>query len=132
MRYGDVLGPAMVTAIRELVRDTVREELQEFVRTQAQKKPEEPHRPPPSPPPKPVSTNPKRLLGIGEVEERLGVSRATVWRWYRAGRFPTPVYVGTRRAWRLETLEAWEAAEVSRPVGPDGRLGNLTRAKRRR
>ncbi len=45
-----------------------------------------------------------------EVGERYGVSRLSVWRWVRDGRFPPPVKVGSRATrWRLADLEAFEA-----------------------
>lgn len=60
-------------------------------------------------------------LGIAEIEARLCVNRSTIWRWYRVGRFPEPEYVSDRRTWRLDVIEAWEAAQIARPA--EARLG---------
>jgi predicted DNA-binding transcriptional regulator AlpA len=65
--------------------------------------------------PEPRSTGPRRL-GIAELEARLGVNRATVYRWYRAGTFPKPHYIGSRRAWWLHEVSAWEVDQVARPI----------------
>jgi predicted DNA-binding transcriptional regulator AlpA len=124
---GDILGPVLASALRELVREAVREELREVVRVQAREAVQE-ARPVSPPPARPVSTNPKRLLGIGELTERLGKDSRTVGRWCRAGRFPAPVYVGTRRAWRLEAVEAWEVEQFSRVPDLDRRRANLRNA----
>lgn len=44
-----------------------------------------------------------------DLAERYSVSRATIWRWVREGRFPAPVTIspGTTR-WSLEAIEAHE------------------------
>jgi len=34
------------------------------------------------------------LLTEGDVCARLGISRVSLWRWIRAGRFPAPIYPG--------------------------------------
>ncbi len=60
-------------------------------------------------------------LGVADLEARLGVDRSTVWRWYRAGKFPEPEYVSDRRTWRLDVVERWEAAQLARP--PEARRG---------
>jgi len=55
-------------------------------------------------------------LGIRDLEARLGADRSTIWRWYRAGKFPEPHYIGDRRVWLLSDVEAWEAAQITRKV----------------
>lgn len=53
-----------------------------------------------------------KYLSDKSIAERYGVSRATVWRWVREGRFPAPLKIGqgcTR--WKLSDLEAWEAKQ---------------------
>jgi predicted DNA-binding transcriptional regulator AlpA len=65
-------------------------------------------------------------LGIAELEQRLGVHRATIWRWCRDGKFPQPHFVGERRRWFLSEVEAFEQVSAARTA--DERLGakNLT------
>lgn len=63
-----------------------------------------------------------RRIGISALEERLATERSTIWRWYRAGRFPAPHYLGTRRCWWVHEVEAWEAERMAahstvKPVG---------------
>ncbi len=42
-----------------------------------------------------------------ELAEKLGVSRATVWLWAKAGRLPKPVKLGPRvTVWREEDVMA--------------------------
>lgn len=60
-------------------------------------------------------------LGIADLERRLGVDRSTIWRWYRSGKLPAPEYVMDARTWRLDVIEAWEQAQLSRP--PEARRG---------
>ncbi len=55
-------------------------------------------------------------LGIADVEHRLSVDRSTIWRWYRAGKFPAPHYIGDRRCWSLQEIEQWEAEQIARPA----------------
>ncbi len=55
-------------------------------------------------------------LGIAEIEARLGRDKATIWRWYTAGKFPAPHYIGERRAWFLHEIEAWEREQMARPA----------------
>ena len=61
-----------------------------------------------------------RRIGIADLEDRLAINRTTIWRWYSAGTFPMPHYIGTRRCWWLHDLEAWEAAQAGQraPVRP--------------
>lgn len=53
--------------------------------------------------------NTKTLLSDKRLAERLDVSRATVWRWAKAGLVPKPVKLspGCTR-WRLADIAAWE------------------------
>jgi prophage regulatory protein len=48
-------------------------------------------------------------LTVQQVAARLGISKATIWRWKAAGTFPTAVKLsaGSTR-WRLADIEAWE------------------------
>lgn len=53
-------------------------------------------------------------VGISALEQRLNVDRSTISRWYRAGSFPAPHYVGQRRAWFLAEVEVWEVQRMAR------------------
>ena len=64
----------------------------------------------------------RRRVGIAELERRLAMDRSTVWRWYRAGKFPAPHYIGVRRCWWLEEIEKWEREQLTRPAPPS--VGN--------
>ncbi|MBT5268252.1 MAG: AlpA family phage regulatory protein [Candidatus Marinimicrobia bacterium] len=46
-----------------------------------------------------------------QVAYRFVVSRATIWRWVKEGKFPKPVKLspGCTR-WKLSDVEQWEAA----------------------
>ena len=48
------------------------------------------------------------IMRPAEVCSALGISRTTLWRWCRSGRFPEPVQLGTRfTCWRASDVEAW-------------------------
>lgn len=49
-------------------------------------------------------------LTVQQVAARLGISKATIWRWKAAGTFPSAVKLsaGSTR-WRLADIEDWEA-----------------------
>lgn len=48
-------------------------------------------------------------LSVDQVAHRFGVSKDSIWRWKRKGRFPAPVKLGgTTTRWRLADIEAWE------------------------
>ena len=57
----------------------------------------------------PPSTN-DRLMPLGEVRARCGLSRSSVYRQMRHGSFPTPLQVGKRAVrWRQSEIEHWLA-----------------------
>lgn len=50
-------------------------------------------------------------LSAKQVAARLGVSRATVWRWASEGTLPQPIKLGPNTTrWRLSDLETYEVA----------------------
>ena len=50
---------------------------------------------------------------------------STLYRWYKAGRFPTPQYVGTRRVWPESAVRAWLEAELARDPAARHGAANL-------
>jgi predicted DNA-binding transcriptional regulator AlpA len=48
-------------------------------------------------------------LDIRDTEAATGLSAATITRMVTAGTFPRPVYVGTRKLFRMMDLEQWAA-----------------------
>ena len=52
-------------------------------------------------------------VNIRQLEDRLAVSRQTLWRWYTAGTFPKPHYLGQNRLWWLDEVEDWENKNTS-------------------
>ncbi len=60
-----------------------------------------------------MATSEARLIRIEEVQDRLGVSRSTVYSLVRKhSGFPRPVHIGRALRWRLSDIERWiEASE---------------------
>ena len=51
------------------------------------------------------------LIGIGDLCKRLGVSRASIYRWVNEGTFPPAVRISTHAVrWRIEDVEKWRAS----------------------
>lgn len=50
-----------------------------------------------------------KYLSDKHLAERYEVARATIWRWVREGRFPSPLKItaGCTR-WKLSDIEQWE------------------------
>ena len=60
-----------------------------------------------------TSTVPLRLLRFGEVRQRTGLSRSTIWRMERSGVFPKRVKVSVNVvAWREDEVTAWIASKI--------------------
>ncbi|TDT41498.1 AlpA family transcriptional regulator [Halospina denitrificans] len=53
----------------------------------------------------------KKYLSDSDNATRYGVSRQTVWRWVRQGKFPSPIRINGCTRWKLSDLEAWEARQ---------------------
>lgn len=71
-------------------------------------------------------------LGVAELERRMGVTRTTLWRWVKAGRFPAPHFVGEHRRWFLGDVEAWEREQMARTADARHGAKNLGEAARPR
>lgn len=54
------------------------------------------------------------MVGIAELERRIGLERSTISRHCRAGTFPRPMYLGTRRFWTEEQIATWEVEQFAR------------------
>ena len=53
-----------------------------------------------------------QFLRVGEVAERYGVSRTTIWRWVKDTDFPEPVKLANHSTrWKVAALQAWEASQ---------------------
>ena len=65
--------------------------------------------PTPAAPPNTINTNGKsdRLLRVGEVAERLGVSTRTVWSLRSAGEIPAPIRFGNNTRWKRSEIETY-------------------------
>lgn len=57
------------------------------------------------------NTRTKRI-NIRTLEERLCCHRQTIWRWYTAGTFPKPHYLGQNRLWFKAEVEIWEQEQM--------------------
>ena len=58
-------------------------------------------------------TGTKKRLTVAQLEERLAVSRQSIWRWYRFGDFPRPHYLGQNRVWFESEVEDWERERMA-------------------
>ena len=64
--------------------------------------------------------NPERLLAPIIVSDRTSLSRTTLWRLTKKGRFPAPVQVSPGRvAWSESAVSAWIAAQLADSNCPD-------------
>ena len=63
-----------------------------------------------------------RIIRKEDLTRRLGLSRATIFRNVKAGRFPAPIKISQRAiGWRIDDVEAWIAAQaaISKGQGDD-------------
>jgi predicted DNA-binding transcriptional regulator AlpA len=55
-----------------------------------------------------------RLIGIDEVQNKVQLSRSTLWRLRRTGGFPDPIAVSPhRKLWLERAVDAWISAKVA-------------------
>lgn len=58
-----------------------------------------------------MHTNEIKLLSFHELKGMVGLSRPTVWRMVRVGKFPAPIEISKgRRAWDVNDVHAWLAS----------------------
>jgi len=60
-----------------------------------------------SPPKAGISNEPRRLLRLDHVLDRVPVSRATIYLWMNQGRFPKQISIGRAAFWRESDVTAW-------------------------
>ncbi len=53
------------------------------------------------------ATTPPRLLRLKEVQDRVGMSKTTIYDRVRTKSFPAPVHLGTMAAWVESEVDAW-------------------------
>lgn len=49
----------------------------------------------------------KRLVRPDQILEMLGVSRVTLWKYIRDGKFPAPIKIGASRFWDEVEVNEW-------------------------
>lgn len=57
-----------------------------------------------------IATEPhtSMLLNVKEVSKRTSLSRTTIWRWLKGGRFPEPLRLSENCVrWRSEDVDTW-------------------------
>ena len=54
-------------------------------------------------------TNPSiKTYRFKHLQQELNISRSTIWRWVREGKFPAPVQLGPNvKAWRETDIQNW-------------------------
>lgn len=51
---------------------------------------------------------PDQILSPRQISQRLGLSKTTIWRLQRAGKFPAPVRLSPGRVgWRESVIDGW-------------------------
>jgi prophage regulatory protein len=61
----------------------------------------------------PALAKPLRLIRLAEVKRRTGVSTSTIYRWMRAGKFPSSHRIGGYiAAWSEAEIDAWIASAL--------------------
>jgi prophage regulatory protein len=61
----------------------------------------------------------EKILRVRQVSERVGLSRSTIYRLIRLGKFPPSQTVGLQAVgWRASAIEAWIDGKCSRNIVP--------------
>ncbi len=50
-------------------------------------------------------------LTVKQLANRYGAHEATIWRWVREGRYPSPIKLGNLTRWSVSDVESWEQAQ---------------------
>lgn len=53
------------------------------------------------------NNNQDRLLDVKQVQMLTSASRASIWRWENAGRFPKRIKLGSATRWRESDIQKW-------------------------
>jgi predicted DNA-binding transcriptional regulator AlpA len=61
-----------------------------------------------------MTTPLRKRIQIATLRLMYPVSDVTIWRKVKAGTFPAPHYLGYRRFWYADEVEAWIAAQIAR------------------
>lgn len=59
-----------------------------------------------------------QMLDSKDVMSLFRLSKTTLWRHVKEGKFPDPVYVGRTPLWRQHTLEGWLGEKIGEPIRP--------------
>jgi len=64
----------------------------------------------------------ERFLSFKTTCDRVGLSRATIYRWQELGKFPQTIPLGEKRvAFRESEIDAWMNARIEAPARRDER-----------
>ena len=56
-----------------------------------------------------TGAQPMKYFSDKHLSERYEITRATVWRWVREGKFPKPIKLGANcTRWKSSDVDAWE------------------------
>jgi prophage regulatory protein len=56
----------------------------------------------------------RRLLRIGQVEDKVGLKRSPIYAEIKKGEFPPPIKIGSRSsAWVEDEIDAWIEARIA-------------------
>lgn len=59
------------------------------------------------------SNQQRGFIRENELRQRVPVSRSTLWKWVREGKFPPPIKHSGVTMWRLADVDAWEDKQVA-------------------
>ena len=59
-----------------------------------------------------------RILRIGDVVKKTGLSRRTIYRWISQGRFPEQLFLGNSRivGWSEKTIDNWISTQCAQEI----------------